>query len=255
MLTAFRRFAATPAAPTLGPITVTAANGTAFFMWACTGRGFTLDDSPNMEAMRTSIDTYAVGLKEKIQFIANDTKIWFHRRIVFATKGLDTWALGVNGLIDFPTAHADPAGISGLRYYRGFIAAGTIATSTTDELQARQHIEALLFKGAVGADWSQRLTAPVNTQNVNLMYDKTHKIASSNPGSAFVLKSFWHPIKRRLIYADQESGKDEIPAENSSRADSSVGDVYIYDIFQPSIASGDSALQFVSDATYYWHEK
>lgn len=236
---------------TAGQIQLDSLNGNAYFVWAMTGRSFSQDDSPNMVAQRTKPNTFAVGLKEKMMFITSDGNPWMWRRIVFSMYGTACWQIdSASNIIDFPTVST-----TGPNYQRGFVSMGTDTTGTAYQLQARTNLRARLFRGVLGTDYSNYLTAPTNTDRVIIHYDKTRRIDSQNDEGGYKVYKQWHPVRKHLQYADTEAGRDSVPLEWSTESRKSCGDYYIFDFFSPFTIVEGVTLDFRSDATYYWHER
>jgi len=78
---------------------------------------------------------------------------------------------------------------------------------------------------------------------------------SGNDEGGYKVAKRWHPVHKRLEYADYESGRDEFGVEWSSENRKSCGDYYIMDIFAPFTDAEGVSLTIRCDATYYWHER
>lgn len=236
---------------TIGTIQIDSLQGNAYFIWAMTGRSYAEDDSPNMVAQRTKSNTFAVGLKERLTFRTSDGNPWMWRRIVFSMSGVQIWNIDTaSNIIDFPTVST-----TGPNYQRGFVSMGTDTTGTAYQLQARANLRSRLFRGVLGTDYINYLSAPVDTNLVRVHHDRVTRIDAQNDEGGFIQFKRWHPIRKHLQYADTESGRDEIGKEWSSESRSSVGDFYIFDFFQPFTEVEGVTLDLQCDATYYWHEK
>jgi len=236
---------------TAGTIQLDSLDGNAYLIWCMTGRSFSQDDSPNMIAQRTKSNTFAVGLKEKMMFRTSDGNPWMWRRIVFSMYGTACWNVDTaSNIIDFPTVST-----SGPNYQRGFVSMGTDTSGTAYQLQARANLRARLFRGVLGTDYSNYLTAPTDTKSVKIHSDKIRRIDSQNDEGGYKVFKLWHPVMKHLQYSDTEAGRDNIGKEWSTESRSSCGDYYIYDFFQPYTIVEGVTLDFQSDATYYWHER
>jgi len=236
---------------TIEEIEISAANGNSYFLWCMTGRYYSQDDSPNMIAQRTKKNTYAVGLKERMLFKTSDGNPWYWRRIVFSMYGTSAFAVDPSSnTIDFPTVFS-----TGPNYQRGFVSMGSDSVATAEMIVARNNIRERVFRGVAGTDWLDYLTAPTNTGRVKIVYDKLTRIDSGNDEGGYKVAKRWHPVHKRLEYADYESGRDEFGVEWSSENRKSCGDYYIMDIFAPFTDAEGVSLTIRCDATYYWHER
>lgn len=215
------------------------------FLWCATARqGFTQNKLATKidKGTRTSQTCYMRGLKENISIQTNTGAPWIWRRICFTAKGnyLD---LAQN------TASAPLYSLTTSGYLR----------VTTDWLGVDKQKQALLnplFRGKEGTDWTNLFSATVDTERVNLKYDKTTTIRSGNNLGTVQTYKRWHPMNKNLIYDDDEEGGLETTANLSVKSKSGMGDYYVFDMI---IAAGGSttndAMVWDPTSTLYWHEK
>lgn len=118
-------------------------------------------------------------------------------------------------------------------------------------------IQSNLWRGFGGVDWTDDFTAKPDTQLVKVHYDRT---MSFNPGagttasSTIYSKSFYHPLNKMMLYADDEQANTGNTAGFVGRG--GLGDVYIVDLFRKSnLSDSTTTWQFSPECTYYWHER
>lgn len=191
------------------------------------------------EATRTSSACYIRGLKENIEIQVSDGVPWQWRRLVFTAKGLQTsFQFGPSEGLFTETS-------SGFRRLINETRGSNLAALT-----------AVMFRGQSGTDWNDYLTAPVDTRNITLMYDKTRTIASGNEQGMIREYKMWHPVNKTLVYGDDQNGGDTNDFQFSTLAKPGCGDIYVVDIFRPRVGAGStSQLRFHPAATFYWHER
>lgn len=117
-------------------------------------------------------------------------------------------------------------------------------------------MEAIIFKGQQGKDWSDPLIAPLDTRQIDVKFDKTWTIRSGNEKGTVAERKLWHPMNKNLVYADDEDGKGELTDYFSVTDKQGMGDYYIYDMFIPGAgsSSGDY-INITPSSTLFWHEK
>lgn len=220
------------------------------FPWIATWRnnganaGATIFD----EAVRTSTTCYMRGLKEKIRLSTNDGSQWLWRRICFTTKGDNIHAFAVPGYNI--AKRNDVNGFQRLVNDVYQAAAGTGGANVRDEI-----LDAV-FKGTKNIDWSDVMTAPVDTRRVTVYHDKTTQIASGNQNGKQIVCNRWHPMNKNLVYDDEQDGESTDPYSYSVVSKQGMGDYYVIDMIRSAVPQGTgSALAFTPEATLYWHEK
>lgn len=201
------------------------------------------------EASRTAKACYMVGLKENIQVQTSNGIPWEWRRICFCAKGGGS----INGVMP-------PA--SNTFSIMSETASGW--TRTMSAIPASSQIVQLgnlLFRGSGGVDWTDIIVAPIDTSRIDLKYDKTRTITSGNEQGVSRRYNLWHPMRKTLVYDDDEYGGAQTFSYSSVLDKRGMGDYWVIDIFQPRKGSGGGSgvpaptLTFAPNATLYWHER
>lgn len=204
------------------------------------------------QAVRTSTTAYMKGFKEKIRIQTSSGIPWFWRRITFCARrptifnqfnSADTPTQTNNG----NTSYVDTT--NGLeRLYFNLASNASPAT--------RNAIYTILFKGAANKDWADVLTAPVDTNRVDLKSDRSYTIKSGNQSGTVRDFSLYYPMNKNLVYDDDESGDTEVASYTSVQDKRGMGDYYILDLFFTGTgATSSDLLQLTSTSTMYWAEK
>ncbi|ALC76162.1 capsid protein [Poaceae associated gemycircularvirus 1] len=232
------------------PPTGSSYNG-GFFLWCATARDLTINSGPAgavaQEATRTATTCYMRGLSEKLRVQTNSPAPWFWRRICFTIQA----AFGVAAPGDSPTnTYSDylenSNGFTRLWLNQNINSQGNTTAGITN----------IVFKGAVGRDWRDLISAPVDTRRVNLKYDKTRVFRSGNQSGIVRELKLWHPMNRNLVYDDDEVADVENTSVYSVVDKRGMGNYYVLDIIQPGEASSASDLLLIdSTSSLYWHEK
>jgi len=207
---------------------------------------------------REDDEVFYVGFNERLRFATSDSSDWRWRRIVFAAHMPYVWQFrdptGLPTQSQYPmnNGEADAGG------YRRVFQRVEPATLATDPVMAgliMTQLYTVVFRGSRDVDWSNPITASVNTQKIRVLHDRTTRIASNSDAGVQLITKRWHPVRKSIIYDDTEDGKDVLPQPVSSSALRSFGDVYVMDIFQCVNDSEGVNLSIGSDATTYWHER
>jgi len=215
------------------------------FPWCVTARDYTRDTGNvrgliSDQATRTAQTCFMRGLSENIEIVTNDGMPWQWRRICFTLKG--TFLTSQTG--------------AGFGYYIETSVGYQRSVVTAYGNPIVGAIQAAVFKGAAGVDWSNIMTAPTDNTTVSIKYDKTVTIAAGNEEGTIRNYRRWHPMNQNLVYADDEQGGSEASAVYSTTGKPGMGDYYVVDIFQPRAgATTASQLRFEPSARLYWHEK
>lgn len=200
------------------------------------------DPNPINEAARTSDVCYMRGLKESILITTSSGQPWRWRRVCFTLKGDDIYQQDVPGYA-FSLFTAQQGHVRVLN---------NIGTNTS----AYATLNDVIFDGEAGLDWSTVFNAKLDTQRINVKYDRTRTISSGNANGILRNSKQWHPMNKNLQYADDESGGSYVAGRYSTRNEGTMGDYYIVDYFLAGLgATTDDRLAFNSEATLYWHEK
>lgn len=224
------------------------------FLWNATARDNTVAyaaSNPTAgtifnSATRTSSTPYMVGLSERIEIQCNTGMPWQWRRICFTMKGPSL----------VPTSTASSAVFS--------------TNAETSNGWARMMNQVLgnpgqnpmyglmvpLFKGQVGSDWIDPMTAPTDNSRVTIKYDKIVTLASGNEDGFIRTYKRWHPMKQTIVYDDDETGGGTTVSVQSTEGKAGMGDYYVMDMFRARQGSAVSdQLTVRPQSTLYWHEK
>lgn len=211
------------------------------FLWSPSARVNRVEVS---EHSRTMSDTYVPGFKERVELETNNGANWQWRRIIFAAKGPEL-------RIAFPIGtlyqHDNENGVQ--RAVWNFLSGLEIGE------EAREPLEDLLFEGQAGKDWIHRFTAKVDNKRVTLLSDSTRKLSSGNDNGRFFTSRRWTPVRKRIVYDDDEDGDDKTLAVWSTVGKPGLGDIYICDYIGCAGGAVTDTLEFTPQCTYYWHER
>ncbi|UPW41821.1 capsid protein [Peromfec virus RodF5_38] len=236
----------------IGSATV-AGNMTGLFMFCPTAMNLLQGPSnPNYAinaAERTATTCYMRGFAENLRIQTNTHIPWFHRRICFTWRGLGPFNT-INSA-DTPTQPYAPFTDTSNGMQRLML---NMQVNNMSATVAAQWV--YIFKGAVNVDWNDVVAAPVDTARVDLKFDKTWLIKSSNESGTIVERKLWHPMNKNLVYDDDEIGESMTTSYYSVDSKQGMGDYYIYDIFQAGLGGSTTDLINISpNSTMYWHEK
>ncbi|AMH87689.1 capsid protein [Pacific flying fox faeces associated gemycircularvirus-7] len=222
----------------------TAGRGSPYvFIWNATARDHEDDSTKYDEAARTSSAPYMVGLKERILVQTSDANPWQWRRICFTAKGLNSSFLTAGaGANENNPFYEDSTG------FRREVAEPGSAGLT--------NIRNIIFDGAYGIDWNDPFSAKTDNQRIKVRYDKTRMIRSTNNVGVIRYYNMWHPMKKTLMYNDDENGASMDSAYVAQMGDMGMGDYFVLDFIRCIDApSGTPGLIFQPEATLYWHER
>lgn len=196
------------------------------------------------DATRTASKVYQVGLKETIRLTATaPSYAW--RRICFTSKGLLP-VIQNNTPISLLTTGG------WTRYTKELTSGGT------GQAAALNILRNVIFKGNLGSDWNNYMTAPLDNSRITVKYDKLTVIKSRGDNEINFQTSRWHGMYKNFIYDDDENGGAESYSVNHSVGKAGMGDYIILDFFEPGpYASGSSGTtaKFDIESTMYWHER
>ncbi|AJD07466.1 putative capsid protein [Odonata associated gemycircularvirus 2] len=189
------------------------------------------------------------GYKENLRIQTSSSQPWLWRRIVFNTKGPTFSSTSVG---DTATRQKySPFSDTSIGMARLWFNTSVNAMSATQSL-----FQTVMFKGAINQDWSDPITAKVDTSRITVMSDRTQTIKTQNSNGHFSERKLWYPMNKNLVYDDDEAGAAEVPAYYSTDAKPGMGDVYIVDFVMPSVgATASDIINFNCTSTLYWHEK
>lgn len=235
--------------PAQGPAFINAVNG-GTFLWQATARDLTAGANlatVSNESARTATTCYMRGLSEHLRMQTSSGLPWFHRRICFTAKGDDPWRITFAGDTGTPTSFLENSnGFTRLLFNANI-------NSTQNWLN---QINAVIFKGAQGVDWSDPIIAPLDTRRITVKFDKTWTMQSGNTQGIVRERKLWHPMNKSLVYDDDETGIGESTSYDSVTSKAGMGDYYVLDIFASGTGGTSSdLLRLEANSTLYWHEK
>lgn len=214
--------------------------------WVATARpmfrpGGSTTDAKGNQSGRSAQSCYMVGLKERIQIQTSTSMPWQWRRICFTFKARD---LVNQNATNFAWTQQTSNGM--VRTINDIFIINPAGGTFNN----------FLWSGKQSVDWSSYYTAKVDTSRVNLLYDKTRIIRSGNDSGVMRNFRLWHPMRKTLIYDDEENGGIMDTDFFASSTRQGMGDFYVVDLI--SCGTGGSAndlLSFDPEATLYWHER
>ncbi|AXB22619.1 capsid protein [Alces alces faeces associated genomovirus MP43] len=224
------------------------------FLWNATAR----DNSTSYSAAnpptgsifntstRTSSNPYMVGLAESIEIQCNTGMPWQWRRICFTMKGPSLVPTSTASGAVFSTSAESSNGWLRMMNQVG----GNPGQNPMYNLMVP------LFRGQVGADWIDPMTAATDNSRVTIKYDKTITLSSGNEDGFIRTYKRWHPMKSTLVYDDDEQGGSKTVNIQSVSGKAGMGDYYVMDMFRARQGSAVAdQLTVRPTATLYWHEK
>ena len=114
----------------------------------------------------------------------------------------------------------------------------------------------MLFRGEQNRDWSDPITAAIDTSRVDLKSDKLVVIKSGNQFGTNRSAKYWYPANKNLVYNDDEAGLAEFSQAYSVNDKRGMGNMHVVDLFIPGTGAGTAdLLKLTSTSTLYWHEK
>jgi len=224
----------------------------AAFLWCATGRDNFSNAPANLKgtkfdsATRMSTRPYMVGLSEKLEIQCNTGMPWQWRRICFTMKGTSL----------VPNATATGFQFSNvLETSNGVVRVMNQVTGNPGS-GAMYGLMYVLFKGQVNSDWIDPMTAPTDNSRVSIKFDKTMMMSSGNEDGFIRSYKRWHPMKKTLVYDDDENGGTQLASAFSAEGRAGMGDYYVLDLFRARQGSATSdQLSIRPTSTLYWHEK
>lgn len=219
-----------------------AATGASFFTFAWSPTARPAEDSEAIKghkidlATRTNHRIFAKGLKENVQLVTNSGNAWQWRRVCFTLKGdqfMDT---------------VDPDTSSFFRQTSN----GMVRLV---KLIPNEDIFIPLFRGARDQDWIDPFNAALNTDLATIKYDKVRHIQSGNASGVFRNYKLWHGMNQNILYRDEEDGDTLYSSPRSTTGKQGMGDYYVVDFFRAIGGTSSDYLDFLPQASFYWHEK
>jgi len=194
-------------------------------------------ETEDANASRTAESTYVRGIREKIYVTTAGGSPVRWRRIIFSTKNRAT---GITG----GTYQATLPGDIRVRPMQVQTGASLIALSN------------LCMTGELGTDYLALINGKPDPNKVKVHRDNTYTLNPGNATGYAKEHTFWTSINSTLIYADHETGNDEVSNPWCQEGRAGMGNIFIIDIFDVAITTNPaSTVNFVPQTTYYWHEK
>lgn len=114
----------------------------------------------------------------------------------------------------------------------------------------------VLFKGTYQTDWSDAMVAATDSSQLKILSDRTYHIRNPADNGSLQTFNLWHPLNKNMSYIGDEFGAtiDGVSGFASGKR-GSLGNVFIFDMFDwvPLAEPGDMWIN--SDACVYWHER
>lgn len=254
-----RSYAAIASAVNPGPLvmgggaSIAPAFGMHIVPWLATARD--LDNSaggglPAQMAQRTATSCFMRGLRETIRLSTSTSSPWEWRRVCFTLKGNPVTVVNSTGVLVPYWYETAPDGWIRLALDL------TASSATSDQLAIAAQLVTHIFEGTYGSDFSDILTAKLDTTKISVRYDHTTNIQSSNNSGTQNVFKRWHGMNHNLIYEDTENGALMTEGITSTEGRPGMGDFYVVDFFKPHpSATASDQLSFQPQATLYWHER
>lgn len=198
-------------------------------------------------AARTATTCFAKGFSENMTFITSGGDSWQWRRIAFTAKG------GDQAFAYFRSTAVSGSDGALIGYTR--LTRNLTGFDQPQSTAVWANIQAILFRGTKGIDWTDAFTAPIDNTRCTLRADNRTTIRSGNQNGTVRTFKKWHPINKNIVYDDEENGDDEDPRAYSVTSRAGVGDLYVIDLFKCSNPTSTDTLSWTTTGTWYWHEK
>lgn len=240
-----------PATDGIRALTIQASPTATFIIWSPTQRQLREifpTDKGSVPSGREETSCYIVGLKEKLSIATSSGVPWKWRRIVFTHKG----ELPLGEQFEGPRTYSTITDAIGRdTYYR------TMSPLPTNSVVP---LVEYIFRGdgntTLGlADWTDVMTAPMDTTRIKVMNDGVTHIRSGNQSGVLKTYNRWHPVRKNLVYGDEEIGNQVLSSAYSTQGRPGIGDIYVLDIFTSLSDSTSDTLSITTTATQYWHER
>lgn len=233
--------------------------GNSQYIGVWTPTGMDLNSGANQEnsivesSLRTSTTCFIKGVTENMRIETSSGLPWYWRRIIFTSKQGVWLTFNPNDATPNQTNSGSPT---------------VIETSTNgwERLYFNQYTnnapttisdwQSTVFKGTQNRDWSDPLTAQIDTAQVDLRSDRLMTIRSGNASGTVKHIKRYYSVNKNLTYRDDESGTALTTNYFSVSDKRGMGDMHILDIFLPGTgATSTDILKLTSTSTLYWHEK
>lgn len=220
------------------PDSTIGAGAVRFHFWPATARTTVAADPGPSDSKRGKANTFMVGLKEEHHFETQTGSPWEWRQIVFTAKGMGQlpW---VDSYVAF---NGNTSG-----YMRGTREMAPVAQDVLTDI---------LFRGTEGVDWVGYMNAPVDNRRFTILRDRTRQIRSGNEVGTLRKYNDWLPMRKSLVYDDDEQGAEQEAKRWSTLSKRGMGDVFVVDMFRTIVTSDEADLLiWRPNAILYWHER
>lgn len=215
------------------------------------------NQSQQSTAARTATSCYQVGYSEQVEFQIPDNLPWQWRRVCFTFKGLPAYLISPDSTYGGINGGGGTGGTptNNWTYYSGSDAVSRVINQIPNGAQ-RVQLYQVMFKGVQAVDWIDPLTAPLDTTRITVKSDRTLTLTSGNDGGVIRKHNKWYPMRKNLVFDDDENGSSMIQSPFSVNSKPGMGDYIIVDIFRPRTGSTNTnSLIFAPQGTMYWHER
>ena len=193
---------------------------------------------------RTASTCFMKGLSERLRIETSSGLAWFHRRICIISHQRE---LAVNAS---PATYVDTT--SGLqRLWRSLS-----ADPSPEAANQLTFLKTYLFRGTENQDWNDLITAPIDTNGVKVVFDKTWTLKSGNSNGIVAERKLWHGMNKNLYYDEDEDGSSMRNSYWCAPTMRGMANYFVIDIIMPGTGGTASDLmKITSTSTMYWHEK
>lgn len=210
------------------------------FIWCATARDLRDGESDFKQAHRSQPAIFCVGLKETMEIQTTTDHMWVHRRIVFAIK--DTY---------LQTDSSGPAQTA----YENLSSGWARMMKNTRGAPLNNYVTSLIFRGRQDVDWNNYHNAPTDNTRVTILRDTKQELKSGNAQATRRVTRTWLPIRKNIVYDDDEGLSTDPKKAFSVRSKLGLGDVFVVDFFDCVTPAGAGQLVVNPCATLYWHER
>lgn len=235
----------------LGSFSVSGTTGFAMSVYCPTARNLHVSGSTSTiadTADRTASTCFMVGYKENLRIQTSSPLPWLWRRITFCYRGPEF------NLVDgdaTPTNTYAPYSDTSLGMSRQWF--NLQVNNMPNTVTAYNSI---IFKGGQNFDWTDVITAKVDTARIDVKSDVTRRITTGNNNGHFSERKLWYPMRKNIVYDDDEVGAGENDKYFSVQSKPGMGNYYVVDYVAPGLGGTTTDLFNMNcSATLYWHEK
>jgi len=222
---------------TVGPYV---SGATSHLLFSPTYRLREVDDTgnnTNPQSARTAQHTYAKGLREKIFITGQGGSPIRWRRIIFSTK---------SRLQGVPSTKYQFQSVPGIR-------SRPLLPLTPAEVAVLQ-LE--IFEGIPTTDYIGSLDGKLDPDLVHIHMDKNYVLNPGSTAGSTRTFNYYTPLEHNFVYNDNEFGNEVTAGPFAEFAGKGMGNLYVYDIFEPVVTTSPvTEISFLPNTTYYWHEK